>query len=162
MLVLNAMYFKGTWFKNPFAVNKTKTGKFHTKTGATVDVPFMNTVDKFFYTESAELDAKILRIPYQVCQKNKKRLNLFFLLFFWKLLSFIQGHKYAMYFLLPRSMEGLDYLIQNINPYLLNRQMWNMEESPVEVSIPKFKFTFTGHMQDILREVSFNSFLVVS
>lgn len=59
-----------------------------------------------------------------------------------------------MYFLLPRSMEGLDYLIQNINPYLLNRQMWNMEELPVEVSIPKFKFTFAGHMQDILREVS--------
>lgn len=128
MLVMNALYFKGSWHKNRFSPDETRTGKFYKTPDTTIDVQFMNTNGNFYYSESLELDAKILRIPYV-------------------------GHKFAMYFVLPRTRGGLDDLVKNINPFVLTRHIRLMQDLPVEVQIPKFKFDFTSHLETTLREL---------
>lgn len=66
MMVFNAIYFKGFWFKNKFLPNNTKIDKFYENINKSFDVKFMKAFGNFDYVESPELDAKILRIPYQV------------------------------------------------------------------------------------------------
>lgn len=66
MLVVNALFFKGTWRRQYFLDKNTYMRKFYLSTNNSIDVPFMTTVSRFYYSESPELDAKILRIPYDV------------------------------------------------------------------------------------------------
>ncbi|XP_063977855.1 uncharacterized protein LOC135162870 [Diachasmimorpha longicaudata] len=128
MLVMNILFFKGLWLNNKFAAHETKLEKFYESPGKSIDVPFMTAVGQFYYVESADLDAKILRIPYS-------------------------GRKIAMYIVLPRTQDGLDTLIRNINPYILTRHLWTMQSLPVEIKLPKFKFDYTSHMEPVLREM---------
>lgn len=65
VLVLNTLYFKGSW-RHQFAPNETKTGPFYVSPKIQKTIPFMNVNDKFYYTESTKYDAKILRMPYMV------------------------------------------------------------------------------------------------
>lgn len=69
------------------------------------------------------------------------------------MVMFPQGHKYAMFFVLPQKMGKLDEVVKKITPAIINRHMWLMQEVPADVIIPKFKFDFTSHLQDNLREV---------
>lgn len=66
-----------------------------------------------------------------------------------------------MYMVLPRSLEGLDDLIANINPYILTKYVRLMQKLPVEVKIPKFKFEFTSHLEPVLREVRLFKYVAV-
>ncbi|XP_012284745.1 heparin cofactor 2 isoform X2 [Orussus abietinus] len=127
MVVANALFFKGSWHRNPFSISNTKAGTFY-KPDGNVQVPYMNAIGRFYYSEAPELDAKILRLPYQ-------------------------GHKYAMFIVLPRTRSGLGSLLRDINPFILTRHVWLMQDTPVDVSIPKFKFEFTSQLETILREL---------
>ncbi|XP_076177429.1 uncharacterized protein LOC143151855 [Ptiloglossa arizonensis] len=128
MLIMNALYFKGSWRRKYFSPENTQMGPFHPNRNETVNVPFMRTVGRFYYSESSELDAKILRIPYD-------------------------GNKFAMYFLLPRTRYGIDQLVNEINPFVLMRHVWLMQDLSVDVSIPKFKFEYTSQLEAVLREL---------
>lgn len=66
MLIMNALFFKGVWRRRYFAPENTRVTKFHIDANSSVNVPYMHTVDRFYYAESPRLDAKILRIPYDV------------------------------------------------------------------------------------------------
>lgn len=66
MLIMNALFFKGSWRGKYFSPEATRTGEFRTSENRTMLVPFMRTINRFYYSESPELDAKILRIPYHV------------------------------------------------------------------------------------------------
>lgn len=68
MLLINALYFKGNW-RHQFPKNRTEIGGFYVSSTDVVNVPLMRTTDKFFYFESNDLDAKILRLPYKVISK---------------------------------------------------------------------------------------------
>lgn len=72
----------------------------------------------------------------------------------------IKGRKFAMYFILPRTTDGLDYVIKNVNSFILSRHVGMMQRLPVEVTIPRFKFEFTTHFESILREVNINIILI--
>lgn len=128
MLIMNALFFKGNWRRRYFQPENTKPGKFFTRENESVDVPFMHTISNFYYSESSELDAKILRIPYE-------------------------GQKFAMYLILPFTVNGADLLLNQINPFILTRHVWLMQDLPVAVSIPKFKFEFSCHLETTLREL---------
>ncbi|KOC68055.1 Serine proteinase inhibitor A3K, partial [Habropoda laboriosa] len=128
MVILNAFFFKGSWLRKYFAPKDTRIEKFHTSDNRTVDVPFMHTVGRFYYSESSELNAKILRIPYH-------------------------GNKFAMYLLLPDTLDGIERLVNEVSPYLLTKYVWLMQDLSIDVSIPKFKFEFTSHLESILREL---------
>ena len=128
MLIMNALFFKGSWRGRYFSPEATRTEEFRTSENRKVLVPFMRTISRFYYSESPELDAKILRIPYH-------------------------GMKFAMYLVLPRTGNGLEHLIKEINPFVLTRHVWLMQHLSVDVLIPKFKFQFSSHLEPVLREL---------
>ncbi|XP_076279491.1 uncharacterized protein LOC143208714 isoform X2 [Lasioglossum baleicum] len=128
MVITNAIYFKGSWYRKYFSEKNTRNGAFYIGSNRTVQVPLMQAIDRFYYIESSELNAKILRIPYD-------------------------GHKFAMYLLLPYSKDGIDKITNNINQFVLTRHMWHMQDLPVDVIIPKFKFEDTNHLESVLRKL---------
>lgn len=65
LIMANAIYFKGTWRRH-FLKNLTATRDFYVSPHQTVQVPYMSTSGQFYFTNSRNLDAKILRIPYKV------------------------------------------------------------------------------------------------
>lgn len=58
-----------------------------------------------------------------------------------------------MYIVLPNALTGINHIINEINPFILARDIWSMQELPLDVWIPKFKFEYTSHLENILREV---------
>ncbi|KAI5641911.1 serpin (serine protease inhibitor) domain-containing protein [Phthorimaea operculella] len=125
VLILNTLYFKGTWTR-PFNPVNTKLGTFHVAPNHEKKVPFMHIEDKFYYTESSNFDAKILRLPYL-------------------------GNKYAMYILLPNSITGLPRLMHSLSG--LHKELENLHEHTVNVALPKFHFDYTVLMNDVLKEL---------
>lgn len=69
-------------------------------------------------------------------------------------IALFQGHKFAMYFLLPRTLDGIEHLANKVNPFVLTRHVWLMQDLLVNVTIPKFKFDFSSHLEPVLREVT--------
>ncbi|XP_011310627.1 heparin cofactor 2 isoform X1 [Fopius arisanus] len=132
MLVMNALFFKGIWQNNEFPAQETRSEKFYESSGNIIDVPFMKAVGEFNYVESPELDAKILKIPYL-------------------------GQKMAMYIVLPRTQDGLDTVIKNINSHILMRLVRSMQIFSVEIKLPKFNLEYTSHMEPVLREMGIKS-----
>jgi serpin B len=65
MLLVNAIYFKGLW-RYPFNETDTKEGAFYVTPTQSVTVPIMSMERELYWTESVELDAGILRLPYMV------------------------------------------------------------------------------------------------
>jgi len=60
-VLLNAIYFKGSW-TTPFPADSTKDGDFHLEAGGTKKVSFMNRSGKFSYFE--EKDFQAVKLPY--------------------------------------------------------------------------------------------------
>jgi len=58
-----------------------------------------------------------------------------------------------MYIILPHTLTGVDHIVNEINSFTLARDVWAMQELPIDVWIPKFKFEFTSHLENTLREV---------
>ncbi|KAJ2950779.1 hypothetical protein O0L34_g9044 [Tuta absoluta] len=125
VLVLNTLYFKGTWIRQ-FNPANTKIGTFYVAPHLQREVPFMHIEDKFYYAESYNFDAKILRLPYL-------------------------GNKYAMYILLPNSLTGLPRLLHSLSG--LRAELENLHEHTVNVALPKFHFDYTTLMNNILKEL---------
>lgn len=69
ILLINTIYFNGFWSK-PFAENDTAVQNFFISPQAVVPVQFMTRTDDYYYSESTELDAKVLRLPYKVLMKR--------------------------------------------------------------------------------------------
>ncbi|XP_055302785.1 serine protease inhibitor 27A-like [Sitodiplosis mosellana] len=125
ILLINTIYFNGYWSK-PFAENQTVARNFNINSKASLPANFMTKTDDFYYSESTELDAKVLRLPYK-------------------------GYKFAMYIVLPNKVDGLDELISRVDSSYLHRTQILMEKVEVKVSIPKFKFTNTVKLNEILK-----------
>ncbi|XP_074098921.1 uncharacterized protein LOC141527388 isoform X2 [Cotesia typhae] len=128
MLVMNVLYFKGLWNGNKFTADRSKFNKFYQSPNTHVDINYMTSVGNYYFLESPELDAKILRLPYV-------------------------GRKFAMNIILPRTVDGLDTLINKVNPFILARHALLLQRLPAEVMIPIFKFDVTNHLEPILRDL---------
>ncbi|XP_023244885.1 uncharacterized protein LOC106647876, partial [Copidosoma floridanum] len=131
MVIVNALYFKGQWYRQPFDASHTRSAEFHTATGQSVQVPYMMSTKKLYLGFIKDLDSKILRLPYA-------------------------GHKYSMFVILPQQPGNLSDLVGKIQPDKMSEYEWLMQEIPVDVRLPKFKFDFTSHMEDALRELGIN------
>jgi serpin B len=113
MVLVNAIYFKGTW-ATPFAASATQPDKFYTKPGTTITVPFMHTGGHFGYGEADQL--QVLALPYI-------------------------GQKLEMIILLPRNRDSLAKLESNLNPASLASWLEKAEDQSVNVTLPKFKMS---------------------
>lgn len=135
------------------------TQNFFVDSKASLSVPFMTKTDDFYYSESSELEAKILRLPYKVCPFHTSLIQLdyfyFYLSIYVRLIySKRQGYKFAMYIILPNKRDGLNELISRIDSSSLHRTQILMDKVEVKVSLPKFKFANTVKLNDFLKAVS--------
>lgn len=58
-----------------------------------------------------------------------------------------------MYIILPDSADGLDNLINKINPSLLADSLKNIKTLSTKVVLPKFNFEYTSILGPILQKV---------
>lgn len=59
-----------------------------------------------------------------------------------------------MYIVLPNKVDGLDELISRIDSSNIHRSQFLLNFEEVKVSLPKFKFTNTIKLNDVLKSVS--------
>ena len=129
ILMINALYFEGTW-RFPFTKNLKKT--FLTSENKKVEKAFMEHTGNFYYFFSKNLGAKILRLPYN-------------------------GRRYSMFIVLPNEVNGLDAVIDKINSQMMKNEVWHMDELEVHIQMPKFKFDSSINMNDAAKRVKNNS-----
>lgn len=67
MILVNAIYFKGSW-KSNFPSEDTFIGNFETASGPK-KIEYMKQTSDFFYAKPPEIGAQILRLPYEVIFK---------------------------------------------------------------------------------------------
>ncbi|GAB0089767.1 Serine protease inhibitor 27A [Sergentomyia squamirostris] len=125
MLMLNGVYFQGLWRK---AFNRTIQLPFYVSLNETKTVDFMISDGLYYFYESKELDAKILRIPYK-------------------------GKQYAMTVILPNSKSGIQNFVRKIDTVLLHRIKWLMDEVDCRVMLPKFHFDLTTQLKEPLEKM---------
>jgi len=111
LVLVNAIYFKGNW-QNQFEVEKTKDVPFHTSSEKTVQAPMMIQKEEFRH---ADLGAfQMLQLPYV-------------------------GNKMSMIVLLPKAIDGLKQLEDNLSVENLNLWKSRLSREKVLVVLPKFK-----------------------
>ncbi|KAK5639762.1 hypothetical protein RI129_010573 [Pyrocoelia pectoralis] len=110
LMLINALYFKGTW-EYTFNTRDTLKRKFFIKSDDQVEVDMMDITKYYKYAWSSELDAQFLEIPYD-------------------------GEDVSMVIVLPNKIEGLPVLENQINT-VLNTTLGLLTE--VHLQLPKFK-----------------------
>lgn len=126
MLLINAIYFKGTW-----AVQFDKKGthdlNFTLKGGSVVKVPMMNKLDKVPYCTNSLF--KAVKIPYG------------------------RGN-YNMVVILPEDGKNSRDVIDELNMNNWKDWMGDFELTDrVDITMPRFKFSFDIGLNDILKEM---------
>uniref|UniRef100_A0AAG5D887 Serpin domain-containing protein n=1 Tax=Anopheles atroparvus TaxID=41427 RepID=A0AAG5D887_ANOAO len=125
--LINVIYFKGLWtFPFPEIPNNLKT--FYGSRGKQTNVPYMEQNGHFYYDNSADLGAQILRLPYR-------------------------GNKLAMYFILPNEGNSVQQVLDRLDNESLHRALWYMEENEVNVTIPRFKIDFSEQLNEPLQTI---------
>lgn len=116
LLILNAIYFKGTW-DSQFPKDLTELAPFHLNSKKSVQVFMMHqNPQSFAMGHSTELKAKLLKIPYV-------------------------GKKCSMVILLPDDVEGLSFLEEKLSESTLSSALGSLAmTNDVELTLPKFKF----------------------
>jgi len=115
MVLLNAIYFKGTW-KIKFNQSLTKEEIFFGYQDNSFRVPLMHVAEKFKFAHLDGLDSQLLELPYA-------------------------DNDISMYILLPNQRDGLKQVRKSFNANNLDEAIGRMYETKVEVAIPKFKFS---------------------
>ncbi|XP_055377023.1 serine protease inhibitor 27A-like [Condylostylus longicornis] len=125
MLILNAIYFKGKW-KYSFDKDESFVDKFYYEATKSNNVEYITKRDYYNFMDSSNLDAKIIQIPYE-------------------------GDRFQLTILLPRSKDGINELIHNINPTIYKNLEWSADdETEVKLTIPKLNFAYETSLKDIL------------
>lgn len=125
MFLINAVYFKGNW-KFEFDEENTVDNDFYLSNGNTIEVPFMN----------REVTASVMY--YDIFQMLE--------------LPYGRGN-YSMLILLPNNGKSVNDVIEELDTESYNEWLLNLQESNVEVSIPKFKFKYEKKLNDLLKSM---------
>jgi serpin B len=113
MVLVNAIYFKGTW-ATPFFESATRPDNFYPRPDTTMTVPFMHRRGHFRYGENDRL--QLLALPYN-------------------------GGQLEMVVLLPRSRDGIGPLESSLTSASLAAWTSGMWDQEVDVALPRFKMT---------------------
>jgi len=128
LVLLNAVYFKGIW-ETKFLTNETQEEVFFNRGITEMKTQMMRRKGKFNYTEIAELDSKLLELPYS-------------------------GDDISLYIVLPNQREGLNKLRTNLNDFaLIESSISHLREVEVQATIPKFKIESSYSLKDQLSQL---------
>jgi serine protease inhibitor len=126
MVLLNAIYFYGTWTK-PFNAKGTHELFFNKKDGTQKKVPMMNKTDKLPYASNNLF--KAIKIPYGIGQYN-------------------------MVVLLPVGGNTSQNIIDAFSPSNWESWMGSFEVADkVEVTMPRFKYAFEISLNKVLKQL---------
>lgn len=126
LVLLNALYFKGTW-QTEFKKDNTRPDKFFLDNSHYVDVEMMEQKSKLKYYANKVEKYQMLELPYN-------------------------GDDITMTIVLPDNPEHLNTLEENI-PKLLKEPAY--KKSDVELRLPKFEMDTTIQFKEILQKVGF-------
>lgn len=128
-ILLNAIYFMGRW-ERPFKIENTKEEDFHISKDQTVTVSMMHNNALLSYTDSCELNAQLLELPYI-------RRDASFLV------------------ILPNEVDGLATLEEQLKDTdALEKATLQMETYNVDISLPKFNIETKIDLKDVLEEMN--------
>ncbi|MBN2360613.1 MAG: serpin family protein [Deltaproteobacteria bacterium] len=122
MVLVNAIYFKGTWIQE-FDRDATKPAPFFAG-GKTFDVPTMNGKKKARYGERDNV--QVLELPYQ-------------------------GGDVTMLVLLPRAKDGLAALEKKLDAKAFEEYVATLQPTEVNVHLPRFRLEQTLVLPDTLK-----------
>ncbi|XP_031334673.1 antichymotrypsin-2-like isoform X2 [Photinus pyralis] len=123
-VLINALYFKGSWVKQ-FSEYGTRKQPFYVTKENQVDVDMMEITEFYNYYEDSTLNAKFLEMPYK-------------------------GEDISMTFVLPNDVDGLGALEDKIEAALATPKYTNER---VHVQLPKFKIESTIQFIPILQKL---------
>ncbi|GBN03816.1 Serpin B8 [Araneus ventricosus] len=130
LVLLNAVYFKGTW-KIEFDREETRDQIFynHGLESEGRRVPLMHMTEKLPFARFENFQA--LELPYK-------------------------GENVSMLVLLPNQRDGLRSLEQNLTPEKLGEVQRQLYRREVDVSLPKFKLEFEEELSEEVRDLGAN------
>jgi serpin B len=117
MLLVNAIYFNGSWLHG-FDPNQTQTDAFHLSNGNVVNVPFMNQqVRLATYFDPA---FTLVDLPYG------------------------SGKTFDMYLMLPNSTSpSINDFAATLNATTLSKALSSLDTQQITLSIPKWEYSYT-------------------
>uniref|UniRef100_A0A240PKA4 Serpin domain-containing protein n=1 Tax=Anopheles epiroticus TaxID=199890 RepID=A0A240PKA4_9DIPT len=135
MLLINTIYFKGSWLI-PFPTNATVPRQFYTTRtkaaspyGGPRTVPFMKQRERiFYYKHSDQLGAQFLRLPYDTNQLS-------------------------MIVVLPDEQLTLNQLLARLTPQAVHQTLADMSEEEVEIELPQFSITYSSSLRECLQQL---------
>ncbi len=136
LMIVNTIHFHGNWLY-PFNKTLTKKGDFHLDIHDTtnkVETDFMVLNDnEFNYTIGPEF--QMIELPYE------------------------ESSGMSLLILLPHWKVNLSDLEKNLNSTYLQKEIESMEESPVNIELPKFTINFDVDLKDSFDSIGMGSVL---
>lgn len=129
MVLVNAIYFKGTW-QNQFEKKNTTNAPFTIARNKKVQVPLMNIEGSFHYADVGHL--QVLELPYRGEELENRPQQL------------------SMIVLLPKDVNGLKKLETALNAGSLSNWLAHANQQKVKVSFPRFKMTEKFKLRETL------------
>lgn len=131
VLLVNAVYLKGLW-ESPFPASSTSRRDFHVNSKTKVQVDMMCQRQAFAISQSVELSARAIEMPYRGCRTS-------------------------MVILLPDEIDGLSHLEHHLSHGKLSNIVADLKETPnVEVIMPKLLLQQCLYLKDTLMAMGVN------
>ncbi|KAJ2947173.1 hypothetical protein O0L34_g16531 [Tuta absoluta] len=127
LILVNAIYFKGTW-KKQFNVNNTKEQNFYTYDKRTVPVQMMNIETTLEYTKDNTLNAQIVRLTYT-------------------------DEEYSLVVILPNEKYGFDKTASSLNAETVKAALGNLYKTKVNLYLPKMEINADFELIPILQNL---------
>jgi serpin B len=125
LVLTNAIYFKGKW-ASQFEKDQTRDQPFTLADGTKVQVPMMNQQTRFGYADANSL--QVLEMPYK-------------------------GDELSMVILLPKAMDGIKGLEQELTAESLSKWLSALRRRQVNVFVPRFKMTSNFSLAQVLQSM---------
>jgi serpin B len=127
MVLVNTVYFKGTWKSKLFDPRDSLSVDFHVNAERTVQNPMMFSHGYFLYSDHREppFSCEVLELPYA-------------------------GLGFSFVAILPRELDGLAELENNLTHTNLATLMASVQESDIAVALPKFTFKAEFSLENTL------------
>ncbi|CAB3229087.1 unnamed protein product [Arctia plantaginis] len=127
--LFNVIYFNGHWHV-PFKAEETKEKDFHVSRDSVVKKPMMHLLQSLYYTESEELGAKMIELPYKETG-------------------------FRMIVVLPNEVDGLPSVLEKAAEKGLLSDVFRLRPAgrQVDLDMPKFEIRTKINFNDILPKV---------
>jgi len=125
LVLVNAIYFKGSWARQFLAAETSKMPFFLSSTKKS-EVPMMHHFDQVNYAATTNFQA--VELPYR-------------------------GNALSMLIFLPRHVAGCSQLENWLTPIFIQQWLSRMKMQEVEIFLPKFKMEFTSELRGTLERM---------